>query len=156
MESAEHRTSGETPPDLPDEELSFSMRPTKDAPETRHIQPIPEPEDHYEDAPLSERRRPTMISSSKPDDIQTESQDEHLFADVQETHDDSLERAFDEPDEEPAPRFDDEDAPRRRPAQRGGRRDDRRGGGRRDDRRGPAAVRGAVPWDVPAWAGPNR
>lgn len=147
MESAEHRTSeGSDPhPDLPDEELSFSMRPpaaraelpASPGPETPRAAPR-EPERHEE---LEVR------FDTEPDQEVTEEPLEPI-AQGQTTADDALERAFDEPDEELSPQYEDADQEfiPRRPGRgseerRGDRRNDRRGGGRRDDRRGPGGPR---------------
>jgi ribonuclease E len=137
MESAEHRTAedAQTRQDIPDEELSFSMRPSGEPRQERR----PEPRDHepppFESAAERERSPEPGASYFEEPDQEFVAGPERHFEEPKQTHEDALERAFDEPEQEPAPPYE-EDLPPRRQGPRGERRNERRGGGRRDDRRG--------------------
>jgi ribonuclease E len=169
MESAEHHTTegSKSSDDLPDEELSFSMRPPKEPqseqghgeerPVERHAEER-YAEERYEEERYTERREEAPPFASELErqeaagarapfldeivrDFDAPGAGPEQVPDASESPHDALERAFDEPEEEPAPRFEEEDddfPPRRqgpRDDRRGDRRHDRRGGGRRDDRR---------------------
>jgi ribonuclease E len=149
MESAEHRTApDEEARDLPDEELSFSMRPPRE-------QPRPERQERYVEPATVEPSQddaPTYASepdwASEPSAPQGGEVVESFYAEEEshdllpaQTHESELE-GFEQPFQELAPPDVEEDYPPRRQGGRGERRYDRRGGGRRDDRRGGGSRRG--------------
>jgi ribonuclease E len=139
MESTEHRTAegDKKSPDLPDEELSFSMRPPQETRQDGRPEPreeLPSYEAPLETAPpMPPEPRAALFEEPRPEfpgDL------DHPFEEPRESSDDALERAFEEPEEELAPHFEqDESLPPPRRGPRDERRNDRRGGGRRDDRR---------------------
>ena len=119
MESAEHRTKegDEKRQDLPDEELSFSMRPPQEPrqerrppaqdQEPRDFKRAPGERDLAEPPPVEAME--TYFEDPTADDFQSSEPQEYPFEEHKDTPEEHLERAFDEPEEALAPRFEEEE-----------------------------------------------